>query len=66
VREKDQAPLVQQAHKYLVQKDDVMINRSSWEKLYFALPEDDDSLTTLREYFDNKSAFLRPAFKLTD
>jgi len=49
---------------YLAPDAPVSTRSATWEQLYDALPATDARLATLRDYMWNKSAGLRPAFRL--
>lgn len=42
----------------------VELRRKTWESIYRLLPEEEDSLATLRRYLENKTLNLRPSFEL--
>lgn len=66
VRESDTADLERRIDRCLADTADVMFHRVTWESLYRALDPADLALASLRDYLENKSFGLRPAFSLHD
>ncbi len=65
VRESDPAAVERSVGRCLAETADVGFHRVTWETLYRALPHE-PALEPLRDYFENKSYGLRPAFALED
>jgi hypothetical protein len=66
VRESDTADLERRIDRCLAGSADVGFHRVTWESLYRALDPADPALAALRDYLENKSFGLRPAFALAD
>ena len=64
VRASESADLERWVGRCLADTADVAFRRVTWESLYAALDPDDEVLAPLREYLENKSYGLRPAFAL--
>jgi len=64
VRAGESADLERRVGRCLADNADVAFRRVTWESLYAALDPDDDVLVPLRDYLENKSYGLRPAFAL--
>ena len=66
VRESDTADLERRIDRCLAGSADVEFHRVTWESLYRALDPADHALASVRDYLENKSLGLRPAFALLD
>ena len=66
VRESDTADVKRRIDRCLADTADVGFRRVTWEMLYRALDPADLALAPLRDYLENKSFGLRPAFALHD
>jgi hypothetical protein len=66
VRASESVDLERWVGRCLAPTADVGFRRFTWESLYAALEPADPSLVPLRDYLENKSYGLRPAFALDD
>ena len=66
VRTSESADLEHWVGRCLADTADVGFRRVTWESLYAALDPADAALAPLRDYLENKSYYLRPAFTLND
>lgn len=66
VRESDTSDLERRIDRCLASSAEVDFHRVTWESLYQALDAADPALAALRDYLENKSFGLRPAFALID
>lgn len=66
VRASESVDLERWVGRCLADTADMAFRRVTWEALYAALDPADDALTPLRDYLENKSYGLRPAFALGD
>ncbi len=66
VRESDTTDVERRVDRCLADTADVGFRRGTWESLYRALDPADAVLAPLRDYLENKSFGLRPAFALED
>ncbi len=66
VRKNDTADLERKVGRFLADPAEVGFRRATWESLYQALDPDEPRLSPLRDYLENKSFGLRPAFSLED
>ena len=66
VRESDTADVERRIGRCLADTADVRFRRVTWEALYRALDPADPALGLLRQYLEEKSFGLRPAFALQD
>lgn len=66
VRASESVDLERRVSRCLADTADMAFRRVTWEALFAALDPADDALTPLRDYLENKSYGLRPAFALHD
>ncbi|MEI7761268.1 MAG: hypothetical protein WCJ67_10970 [Thermoleophilia bacterium] len=66
VRESDTTDVERRVGRLLAETADVAFRRVTWESLYRALDPADPALAPVRDYLENKSFGLRPAFALQD
>ncbi len=66
VRASESVDLERWVGRCLAETADVGFRRFTWESLYAALDPNDAALAPLRDYLENKSYGLRPAFVLDD
>ena len=66
VRERDTTDLERRVDRCLAGTAELDFHRVTWESVYRALDPADPALAALRDYLENKSFGLRPAFALLD